>query len=549
MTNYIIEYDEAIKHEEIIVPKHIKEVISRCRKQVDDPIPNHYFNLKKATSPILFAEMFCKQSQGTMGEPIKLLLWQKAIIQILFGFLHKETDKRQYREAFVLIARKNGKSTFASILSLYMLIADYEGSAEIYSVATKLDQSKRIVTEAWNMVSQSKDLYSSLRKRRNDIYCEINKGTMTALASSSKSMDGLNTHFGVVDEAHAIRDRELYDVIKQSMQSRRQPLMLTITTAGTVRENIYDNLYEYSVSVAEGKVQDDAFLPILYELDSIEEWDNEEMWIKANPSLGSVKLVEALRSEVERATKDPNYLSGVLCKHFNMRQTGSNLWLTFEEINNTKTYTELEMSDKYCIGGVDLSSTTDLTCATILTKEWKTGELLIKQMYWLPEDRLQERILEDKVPYDKWAERGFLRISAGNKVDYHNVTQWFLEQVHDYGLRPLWVGYDSWNANYWKDEMEDNGFEMIEVRQGAKTMSTPMKELKADLGAKLINYNNNPILKWCLTNTSVKRDDNDNIRPIKGRSSRARIDGVVSLIDCYVLYYNKYQDFNNMIGE
>ena len=219
--------------------------------------------------------------------------------------------------------------------------------------------------------------------------------------------------------------------------------------------------------------------------------------------------------------------------------------MSFDELNNEITYDIENLKDCYCIGGCDLSSTTDLTCATLLT--YHNKQIKIKQMYFLPEKCLTKRVEEDKIPYDIWKELGWLRTTEGSKVDYHDVTLWFIEQVEKYELRPLWVGYDSWNAQYWCDEMKEYGFDMVEVRQGAKTMSTPMKQMKADLIDKKINYNNNPILKWCLSNISIKTDDNDNIRPVKNKS-RARIDGAVSLIDAYVIFYNNKQEYMNMVG-
>ena len=540
--NNIEKYYEAITTGKIITSQRIIKTYERVLKGIKDG--NFIYDIKKAQRPIKFIEEFCKQSQGVIGKEFKLMLWQKAMIEVIFGCINKKTGFRQFREAFVLCGRKNGKSSLLSGLALYMLVADKEGAAEIYSVATKLDQSKRIITEAWNMVRQSPSLKAILKKRRTDIYFPTLSSSMSALASTSRSMDGLNTHLGVIDECHAITDRLLYEQLKQSTQTRRQPLIFTITTAGTVRENIYDSLYDYSTKIADGVEKDETFVPFLYELDSENEWEDEKNWIKANPGLGEIKELKGLRDEVGRAKKDSDYMTGVLCKHFNIRQTGSQMWLSFEELNNEEKYDELK--DRYCIGGADLSSTTDLTCATIITE--KDNKVLVKQMYWIPEERLKSKMEEDKTPYDKWVERGYLRLCEGNTVNYHDVTNWFLEQV-ELGLRPLWVGYDSWNANYWKQEMETYGFEMVEVRQGAKTMSTPMKKMGADLVSKRVLYDNNPILKWCLSNTAIKTDENGNIRPIKGTAKRQRIDGAVSLLDAYVIYSDKYQDFKTILGE
>ena len=206
-----------------------------------------------------------------------------------------------------------------------------------------------------------------------------------------------------------------------------------------------------------------------------------------------------------------------------------------------------EIEDNYAVAGVDLSSTTDLTCATLLIV--KNQKKYILQQYFIASDRLEFKIKDDKIPYDTWEQRGLVTVCEGAKVDYTKVTEWFLKMKEDYEIAPLWIGYDPWNSNYWVDEMKSYGFEMLEIRQGAKTMSNPMKQLEADLIEKNVNYNNNPILKWCLCNTAAKRDENDNIRPVKGKKQRARIDGAVSLIIAYCVLFDKMQDYLNMQGE
>jgi phage terminase large subunit-like protein len=360
-------------------------------------------------------------------------------------------------------------------------------------------------------------------------------------------LDGLNSHCVIIDELHAIKDRNLYEVMKQSMSARRQPLLVMITTAGTIRECIYDDMYDYACKVVDGIIEDDRFLPVLYELDSRDEWTDWRMWQKANPGLGTIKKLEDLVEKVERAKANPKDLPGLLTKDFNIRETTSGSWLTFEEINNTETFDMEELKGSYAVGGVDLSSTTDLTCATLLIMKPGSDKKYCIQQYFLPEEGLEQRVIEDKIPYDKWRDRGLLTVTPGNKIDYHMVTEWFLKMLNEYDIHPLWIGYDPWNAQYWIKEMEEYGFTMVEVRQGYKTLSQPMKELEADLKAHKINYGNNPILKWCLTNVQVKRDENDNIRPVKGQNKRQRIDGAVSLLIAYTVLFNNMQDYQAMI--
>lgn len=546
--NWIAKYNTQIQSEKAVTSTRVKRVYSRLCSELKDRKSQWIYDDTKATRAVNFIEAFCRQSKGEwIGQKITLDLFQKAFISALFGIVHKKTGLRRFRETLFLIARKNGKSTMLSAIALYMLVADGEGGAEIYSVATKKDQARIIFNEAVNMVRQSPALSKHLRKRKSDIYFPLTFSKMEALASDSNSLDGLNSHCVIIDELHAIKDRNLYEVMKQSMSARRQPLLVMITTSGTVRECIYDDMYSYAVKVADGLVQDEQFLPILYELDERSEWTDWKMWPKANPALGTIKKVEDLTAKVERAKNSPSDLSGILCKDFNIRDTVAGMWLTFDDVNNESIYDVEELRDCYAVSGADLSSTTDLSCATLLVMKPGSDRKYVIQMYFLPEELLEQRVNEDKIPYDKWHDRGLLRLCSGNKVNYSDVTAWYVEMFQTYGIRPLWNYYDPWNSRYWVQEMEETGFEMVECRQGSKTLSQPMKEMEADLKAHNINYNNNPVLKWCLTNTSIERDKNDNIRPVKGKNSRLRIDGAVSLLIAYCALFERMADYKAMI--
>lgn len=269
--------------------------------------------------------------------------------------------------------------------------------------------------------------------------------------------------------------------------------------------------------------------------------------IKQTHGLGIIKNIETLRNKINTAKNKSSDLPNLLCKDFNVRQNENESWLSFDIVNNEETYEMSEVQDNYAIGGVDLSSTTDLTCATALIIKNKKKYIL--QQYFIASDRLEFKIQDDKIPYDKWERRGLVTVCDGAKVDYTQVTEWFLKLKSDFEIATTWIGYDPWNSNYWVEEMEAHGFEMIEVRQGAKTMSNPMKQLEADLIEKNVNYNNNPVLKWCLCNTSVKVDENNNFRPIKGVKQRARIDGAVSLIIAYCVLFEKMNDYIALQGD
>ena len=546
--NCIRDYWSKIQSGEIVVCKRLIQQYQKLIDELDSPRDPWVFDLEKANQPIEFIERFCKQSKGKwIGKPLRLELFQKAKIQAVYGFVHKDTGLRRCREVFTLVARKNGKSTEKAATGLYMLIGDGEGGSEVYSLATKKDQARIVFTEAVNMVVQSPALSKHIKKRKTDLYFPVTFSKFEPLASDSNSLDGLNVHNGIMDELHAIKDRNLYDVIKQSTAARDQWLLDMITTSGFVRECIFDSIYGYACNVLDGIVDDDRFLVFIYELDDRSEWTDFRMWEKANPGLGIIKDFAELAANVERAKNDPDFLPTVLTKDFNVRDTVAGTWLTFDQINNEKTFDIEEIRDCYAIGGVDLSSTTDLSCATLLVMKPDSETKYCTQRYFLPSELVEKREREDKIPYRKWAERGLLTLCEGNKVNYSDVTAWYIRMFQDYGIRPLWIGYDPWNSQYWIQEMIDTGFEMIVVRQGHKTLSQPMKEMGADLCAKMINYNNNPILKWCLTNTSVKRDDNDNIRPIKGQHQKQRIDGAVSLLIAYTILFQKLADYKALI--
>jgi len=530
--NYIKEYLDNINSGEIIVGKKIKKIYTRLYEESENKSLPFYFDEEAGERPIQFIETFCKQAEGEIGKPIKLELFQKAYIQALFGFLNRDTNKRRFNETMFLVGRKNGKTTMLSAIALYMMIADGEGSAECYSVATKKDQASKAFKSACAMRSQSPEIRAIVNKRRTDMYMPSTFSSFEPLSSDSDTLDGLNAHLVIIDELHAIKDRNLYEVMKQSTSSRTQPLVVMITTAGTVRENIFDDIYNYANNVLEGTKKNDAFLPILYELDKTEEWKDIKCWAKANPGLGTIKQYKYLTEQVQRAKDDISSKKGVLCKDFNVRSNTEEKWLDFDTVNNEETFDIENLRNNYAIGGVDLSSTTDLTCATLLI--FKNGIKYVIQQYFIPEDRLEEKKQEDNVPYDIWKERGLLTACPGARVNYSDVTEWLYKMHTDYSIHALFVGYDSWGSQYWIEEMQEYGFQMDQVIQGAKTMSNPMKELEADLKEKKVNYNNNPILKWCLLNTSIETDKNDNIRPIKGKKTKQRIDGAVSLIDAYV---------------
>lgn len=546
-TNYIDKYLEDMKSGKCIVCRRIEKEYQKLSDDIHNPKDGYVFNQKRAERPIQFIEKFCKHSKGEWaGKPVKLELFQKAFISVLFGFVNETTGERKYREALLYVARKNGKSTLLAGIALYCLIADGEAGAEVYSVASKKDQARLVFTEALNMIRQSPDLLKITKKRKSDLYFPLTFSKMQPLGRNSDTLDGLNSSLVIIDELHSIKDRNTYEVMKQSQSARRQPLLIMITTAGTIRECIFDDMYHYAAGVCDGTIDDPHFLPVMYELDKKEEWLNPMMWEKANPSLNRIKKLDDLISKVERAKQSPKDLTGVLVKDFNVIETTANTWLTFEDVNNEETFDISDFRGYYCIGGVDLSHVGDLTAATLLFMD-KNEKRYVTQMYWLPKEHFEKRVHDEKIPYDKWYEAGLLRLCEGNQINYSDVTAWFLEMVEKNDVTPAWIYYDPYSAAYWVQEMESYGFNLVKCYQGVKTLSLPMQKLGADLQAKKINYNNSSILKWCITNTGIKTDVNGNIQPIKAQSPKYRIDGLASLLDAYVGLTDHYQEYLDTI--
>ncbi|MFD2705466.1 terminase large subunit [Salibacterium lacus] len=553
--NPILEYWEKIESGAVVVSNKVKRVYKKLVADLDDDTSEYEYDEDKANHAIAFVERFCKHSKGKQGgKPFKLESWQKAMTAALFGFVHKTEGTRKYKEFILIVARKNGKSAWGSAIALYMLMADGEPGPEVVSAATKKDQSKIVWLESKRMVKKSPALRKRVRSLVSELMTDFNDGSYRPLSSDANTLDGLNVHCSLIDELHAIEDENLYDVIVDGMTAREQPLSIITTTAGTVREGIFDLKYDEAEQIINGYddpngYKDEHVLPIIYELDKREEWTDPDKWEKANPGLGTIKNAEELERKVNKARANPLLVTNLLTKDFNIRSTTSEAWLTFEQLDNPQAFDIAELQPRYGIGGADLSSTTDLTSACVLFQVPGDETIYFKHMYWLPEDLLEKRVHEDKVPYDVWKEQGLLQTTPGNKVHYKFVVDWFAQMQDEYDIFMPWIGYDSWSATYFVEDMQ-NHFgrdSMIPVIQGKKSLSGPMKSMGADLESKRINYGNNQVTKWCLSNTSVEVDKNDNIQPSKGKQQRRRIDGTAAMLNAYVVFQNKNQDYVNLI--
>ena len=552
--NPIREYWEEIESGREVVGEKIRKTVRKVVWDIDHP-DEYYYSVKRANHVIEFFENFCRHSKGKFGgQKVELELWEKAVLATIFGFIDIEGN-RKYREALINVGRKNGKSLLASGVGLYMLLADGEPGPEVFSAATKREQAKIIWLEAKHMIAKSPVLSKMTRSLVGEIDADFCDGVFKPLASDSNTLDGLNVHAALLDEIHAWKSgKELYDVIVDGCGAREQPLIIITSTAGTVREDIYDQKYDEAKRIIDGYFdpsgyKDDRRIAFIYELDRREEWQDEKCWKKANPGLGTIKNFQTLKEKVDRAKKNPLLVKNLICKEFNIPETSSEAWLTAEQVINPAHFDLSELKPRYGIGGVDLSKTTDLTAAKVIFRVPDDDRIYVLQMYWMPADLVDQRVKEDHIPYDIWIERGLMRTCRGNQISYHDVTQWFLEVQNQYDVYLYKVGFDSWSAKYWVEEMETafGATVMVPVIQGMKTLSGPCKALGAELTAKKIVYNDNPIDKWCLFNTAVEHDKNDNIRPVKTSVPTRRIDGTMALLDAYVVYQDYLNEYQSII--
>ena len=567
-SNPILAYWNAIESGKEIVSQKVYKTYRHIVKQLQRTDSIYFYEPRRASHVIDFFENYCHHSKGKAGgQLVKLELWEKALLATVFGFVDIEGN-RQYRESILIVGKKNGKSLLASGVGDYLLFGDGEPGPEVYAVATKRDQAKIIWLEAKRMVNKSPALKKRSRCLVGEIVTDFNDGVFKPLASDSDTLDGLNIHGALMDEVHQWKNgRALYDIIADGVTAREQPLVFITSTAGVIREDIYDAKYEEAEKVINGYddpdgYHDDRFIAFVYELDKRSEWVDPSCWKKANPGLGTIKNYRALADKVEKAKQNPALVKNLVCKEFNIRETSSEAWLNFEQLDNRDTFalcaaektltwshgneTRALQYPRYGIGGADLSSTTDLTAAKVIfTVPSAEQYCFVLQMYWLPESLLEKRTEEDKIPYDKWHERGLLRLCQGNKVRYQDVTAWFREIQEVYDIFLPWIGYDSWSAQYWVDDMSAyfGVGALIPVHQGKKTLSNPMKCLGNDLDSKLVIYNNNPIDKWCLANTAYEEDKNGNIQPHKTSKPTRRIDGTAALLDAYAVMLENKDDY------
>lgn len=559
--NYILEYWGEINRGNILVPdevyKQYELLVQDINKpycvdleQYDGTYEHHefIFDEAKAMEPINFIECFVKLSKAPYtGHPMRLMLWQKAAIQATYGFIDKVSRRRRYKEALILISRKNGKSGLSSALATYHLITEKGGQIVVFS--NSKNQSTIVFDETKNIILQNSILSRRAKKRKFDLYVPSTFTEMKALANNLKNLDGLNVSVGYGDEIHAMDTSEVYDLIKQSQSLKPEPLIIFTTTNGFKRECFFDDKVSYAKNTLykiDG-FNDYTFLSFLYAMKDEGQLKDKKYWILANPSLGDIRPFTELDNAVKQAHADITFKPTLLTKYFNLPSNKLAAWLDYDQMINEETFDIEDFKGSYCITGTDLSEICDLTCITILFYKPETKAFYIYQKYFMPKDLVETKTRTDKVPYDYWVKKGFIIANGTTRIDHEGVVNWFDEFIRDYELYPVYNGFDRWGSNEFVKLMNNRGYDVTEVIQGYKTFTLPIKSLKSEFLDKKIIYNNNPVFRYCLTNVVIESDENGNQRPIKPKNQKQRIDGFMALLDAYVVYYNNMSDFINML--
>ena len=551
-------YCEDVLDGRIVACDKIKKLCSAMLPRYDGGYKCWHYDVDLATRPVRFIERFCCLPEGKPGTHFTLEPFQMFALETVFGFVD-ENDFRQFQELLLVVARKSGKTSLMAGLNLYMLTKDGEMAPQCYSAATSKDQASLLYGSTLRMLAQSPQLSRRIRKgtvtsrSQDGLICDFNQGYFTPLSSQTRHLDGLNVHYAVIDEVAAITNRDIYDLLKQATPSRDQPLIVEITTNGFERDNFFDDQYDYASRILDGKAVDDTFLPIIYELDERTEWTDESKWIKANPGLGTIKKVEALRGYVNKAKQDPSFLPTVLTKDFNLPENKASAWLRYDEAVNRETFDIKEMGFRYCIIGYDASDTIDLTAAQALMMRPGDDHIYETSMYWIPEAQLEKhrksglRKNRDNVPYDKWIDMGLLQTVPGNTIDHRVVFEWMQWLRDELDIYPFAMGYDPWHLQ--DDSWKDSARQFVgkkrceEVRFGPQTLSIPMKQIRSDYEHHRFVDNDNPINQWCRMNVGVVTDTNDNIKPVKANGPGGRIDGWAAEIAAYVCLNRHLEDY------
>ena len=543
--NHIQEYYHKIKTGEITAGKWITLLYEKITAGLRDGL--FFFDSKKTDKAIEFIENFCHHCAGR-SDLITLELWQKAMISVIFGIVDEE-GVRIYREVFVVMGRKNGKSLLASAIIAYMAYLDGEYGAKIYCLAPKLEQAGIVYENFYRMIKAEPDLEELAKKRRSDIYLELTNTVIRPLAFNAKKSDGFNPHLTICDEIAswpATMGLKQYEVMKSALGARKQPLILSISTAGYVNDGPYDELMKRATAYLLGNSDERRLLPILYIIDDINKWDDIEELKKSNPNMGVSVKEEFFEEEIAIARTSMSKKVEFLTKYCNIKQSSTAAWLPYEVIDEVSggIYTLEDFRHSYCVGGIDLSQTTDLTACCIVIE--KGGKLFVFCKFFMPANKVDELQEREGVPYRIYIQQGLVQTSGENFVDYNDCFEWFKELVEKYEILPLKVGYDRYSAQYLVQQMSSYGFHMDDVFQG-ENLTPVIREAEGLLRDGTLQIGGNNLLKAHFLNTAMKQnEENRKIRPVK-IEPRCHIDGFVAVIDALTVRQKWYEQIGSQL--
>lgn len=543
MVNYIYAYYQAIQDGSVLVSKWVRIIYEYIVAGLQTSI--FFFDQKKANQAIKFIETFCHHCEGR-NDLLHLELWQKAIVSCLFGIVDAD-GIRWFREVIIIIARKNGKTLFASAIIAYCLFLDGEYGAKIFCVAPKLDQADLVYQAFWQTIEQEPELKELIKRRKSDFYVESTNSSVKKIAFNAKRSDGFNPSLTVCDEiASWPGDQGLkqYEVMKSALGARRQPILLSISTAGYVNDGIYDELMKRATRFLLGNSKERRLLPFLYIIDDAQKWNDINELRKSNPNLGVSISVDYLLEEIAIAEGSLSKQAEFKAKYCNLKQNSSQAWLSTQDVEKTSGE-PLQLEDFrncYCVGGVDLSRTTDLTAAVAVIE--RNGKLYVFAKFWMPAQKIEEATARDGIPYQAYVQRGILELSGDNFVDYNACMDWFCMLVEDYQIYPLKVGYDRYCAQYLVQDMKSYGFHVDDVYQGFN-LSPVIQEVEGLIKDGVINIGDNDLLKIHLLNSAVKMDGESGKRKLIKLSTTDHIDGSAALLDAMTVR----QKWHSEIGQ
>ena len=536
--NPIQEYYYKIQHGEVIVGEWIRLLYDKIVAGLRDGL--FYYDEKKANRAIEFIENFCHHCEGR-SDLLTLELWQKSTVCLIFGIVD-ENGYRVYREVFLVMGRKNGKSLLASAIIAYVKYLDGEYGAKIYCLAPKLEQAAIVYDNFYRMILQEPELSSLVAKRRSDIYMESTNSVTKPLAFNAKKSDGFNPHLTVCDEIAswpAEQGKKQYEVMKSALGARKQPIILSISTAGYVNDGPYDELMMRSTAVLLGSSEERRLLPILYKIDDLKKWDDIEELKKANPNMGVSVSEDFFREEIAIARNSLSKRAEFIVKYCNEKQSSTQAWLPYDVVSAVSEQS-LSLEDfrgSYCVGGVDLSQTTDLTACCVVIE--KKGKLYTFCKFFMPANKIEELQQREGVPYQLYVRAGLIQPSGENFVDYPDCFEWFRMLVEEYEILPLKVGYDRYSSQYLVQQMTQYGFHMDDVFQG-ENLTPVIHECDGLLRDKTLILGNNNLLKAHFLNVGMKvNEENRKIRPVK-IDARCHIDGFVAVIDALTVRQKWY---------